>query len=114
MTTSNAVQLRVANLAHVPSKKNKHYPSFGGHRVLMDKKTKAWLDQCILSFESQLRCLSATPDAGIWTEQSARSSIASYPLPADDCWQQIPEIHVTMQRCSKGHEGAHVTVEQLT
>lgn len=103
--------LKVRNLGHVPSKKNMHYPSAGGTRVLMDKKAKAWLKSCTASFVSQLCSACPTSEAGIVTVPSLRSLIAS--LPHDDNWKVISEETVKAVRVPKGEEGADILIEQI-
>ena len=70
------------------------------------------MDKMVASIESQLRSAFATRDAGTWTDASVQSWIASC-VPADDCWAQVPEIHLKAELCKPGEEGASITIERL-
>jgi hypothetical protein len=34
-------------------------------------------------------------------------------VPADDCWEKIPEIVIRGELCQPGQEGATITIERL-
>jgi hypothetical protein len=107
---SNAVVLVVRGMGHVPSKKNSKL--WTGQKLITKPEYQAWIQIAIYAFECQLRSGTVTDADATLTERQRRSSIASS-LPADDCWDWIPELHVRAERCAKGQEGATVTVERI-
>ncbi len=64
------------------------------------------------AFVLQLSSVFQTGDGLTLAANSIRSLIASS-MPADDCWEQIPEIHVTAESCEPGSEGASIVIERL-
>lgn len=64
------------------------------------------------SFVSQLLCAFRTEDGKTLTGSSLQSVIA-LSVPADDCWMQLPEIHIRGELCPPGQEGATITLERL-
>ena len=99
----------------MPSFKNKkrvarrrNGPSF----LMTKKEVKQWMDICKAGLEFQLRSVIPTTDAATQMVLSAQSLIALF-VPQDDCWQQIPELHVTACRVSDGTEGATITIERI-
>jgi len=72
---------------------------------------KKWMKSVILSFASQLRYDSVMTENGMATAVPLQSLIAL--LPHDDCWQAIPILAITSQKCQPGAEGATITIERL-
>lgn len=70
----------------------------------MKKITDAIVSQCLSAFQ--------IADVRICQESSIRSSIA-WSLPADDCWEKIPEIIIRGELCEVGQEGATILIERL-
>jgi hypothetical protein len=64
------------------------------------------------SFVLQLLSAFRTDSGGTLTGCSLRSAIA-LSMPADDCWTQIPEIHLKAELCEPGQEGASIMIERL-
>lgn len=71
-----------------------------------------WMDQAILSIESQLRSALRLTDEKIRTVASPRSWIASY-VPLDDSWTWVPEIVLKSEKCDEGQEGATIVIERI-
>ena len=105
------ITLAVRQQGHVPSFENKKRVTRQGG-LITDPKTKAWMERCILGFESQLFCGSATIGGGMPTGLQQRFLIASS-LPLDDSRQFIPELHVYCEEVAKGEEGAIIIIEKL-
>mgnify|MGYP001588752767 CR=1 FL=1 len=109
------ITLAVRHQGHVPSFKNNKRAirlKRGGQKLVTETKTKAWMERCILGFESQLFCGSATIGGGMPTGLQQRFLIASS-LPLDDSRQFIPELHVYCEEVAKGEEGAIIIIEKL-
>lgn len=62
--------------------------------------------------KSQLESAYQTAIDGISTGCSLVSWIASH-VPADDCWELVPEIQITAELCEPGKEGAEITITPL-
>lgn len=107
---SPPIKLVVLGLSHVPSFKNGKMLARG--RLITDPKKQAWMNQCIASFESQLRSEFRTRGIAITTGQSALSLIASL-LPLDDSRKWIPQHSASTLQVSKGKEGAEITIEVI-
>ena len=73
------------------------------------QKRKEAITQAIVS---QLRSFFQTGEGGTLTGVSLQSQIASS-LPADDCWTEIPEIHLHAKLVSPGQEGAIILIERI-
>ena len=108
------ITLQIKGMGPVPSFKNSKEIAIRpeGKRFLMtEKRVKAWMNQAIASFKSQLLCGSVTTAPTTLTAAQLRSLIAS--LPADDNWKLIPVLAVTSSRCEPGEEGAIITITPL-
>lgn len=64
------------------------------------------------SFESELRSDFQQDAAQTLAGNSIQSWIA-WCVPADDCWELIPEIQVSGELCEPGQEGATIVIERL-
>ena len=64
------------------------------------------------SFESELCSAFQREGAQTLAASSIQSWIA-WCVPADDCWEMIPEIQVSGELCEPGQEGATITIERL-
>lgn len=80
-------------------------------RLITNPKRQQWMDQCVKAFVSQLNCSTAIGGGATLMEPQQRSLTAS--LPQDDCWSEIPELHVMARLVPKGDEGAIVSIERL-
>lgn len=104
-----ALILCVKGLGHVPSFKNGKMLARG--RLITGPKKQKWMEACIESFVSQLRFLSQTKEGATLTDALQQFLTAS--LPQDDCWQNVPELHLKVVPDEKGHEGAVITIDPL-
>lgn len=104
-----ALTLVVKGRGHVPSFKNGKMLARG--RLITSPKKQEWMNKCIASFQSQFVSLSPTIVGATLTESLARFLTAS--LPPDDCWQNVPELHLSVEKVEKGNEGATITIEPL-
>lgn len=99
---------------HIPSKKNRHYPSTPSSgrpaRVLLDEKVKERIERITRDFVYQLLSESATTGTGTATACSQLSRTLSL-LPEDDSWKWVAEHSVRCEAVPKGMEGAEITVE---
>jgi hypothetical protein len=76
------------------------------------KEHKAFMTNVTSGFLCQLRSAIPIEDVETLTERQVRSLIASL-LPLDDCWTNIPQLHVNVTLCAKGDEGADILIEPL-
>lgn len=102
-----SLTLQIQGLGNVPSFKN------GRQLFLTSPRKREWMNQCIRSFESQLKCELETRGGETLTAQQQRSLIASF-VPLDDSVQWIPEIRIVAIQVPNGQEGAMITIERLT
>lgn len=83
-----------------------------GRRLVTDRKVKQQMETIIEDFVSLLQSNSRTSGGETWMESHPQSWIALC-VPADDCWTQIPELHVSARLVPKGQEGVTITIEPL-
>jgi len=102
------IRLNVKGLGHVPSFKNSKI--WTGKKLITKPERQEWMRRCTQSFESQLRSLSQTSEAGMETAHLAPYSIASS-LPLDDSVHWIPELRVVVVFVEPGEEGAEIVIE---
>jgi hypothetical protein len=111
------VVLHVKGMGHVPSFKNKKRAIVDGKtgktRTLTEPKTKAWMEKCEASFESQLRSAYQTIATGTQTVRSLRSWIACV-APLNDSVRHIIEERIRVEFVAPGEEGASLTIERET
>jgi len=81
-------------------------------RPLTNPDHKKWMDQAILSIESQLLCALQITREKMRMVASARSWIALR-VPLDDSWRWCPEILVKSESCAPGDEGAVIEIHRL-
>lgn len=105
----------VVGIGAVPSFKNTkkivRNRKTGASFLITDPKKKKWMDQCIALFVHQLSCASLTRGGATSTDALPRFLTAS--LPQDDCWQNVPELHVSVEKVEKGNEGCEILIEPL-
>jgi hypothetical protein len=109
------IELRIKNQGHVPSfKNNKRAIRLKNNNLMLvtEKKTKAWMQKCIQSFESQLFSSTLTTGPVTSTVPHLRSLIASS-LPQDDSRQWVPELNIRSEEVDAGEEGAIIIIEQI-
>lgn len=83
-------------------------------RLITDPKKQKLMERYIQLIESALLSAYRTGGAGMPTEQSLQSWIASY-VPADDCLSVIPESGgYRVEHVEPGAEGIVILVERLT
>jgi len=70
------------------------------------------MERMVSSIVSQLQCAFRLTGEPISAGSLIRSWIASC-VPADDCWEKIPEIVIRGELCQPGQEGATITIERL-
>jgi len=73
---------------------------------------RKWMQACADSFALQLLCAYRTIENATPTGRSRPSWIA-LSVPLDDSVDWIPELHVLVERVSKGGEGADILIERL-
>lgn len=73
---------------------------------------KRQMQKIVDSFVSQLLCASRTISGGTGTAQWRRSLIV-LSLPADDSLNDLPEIHLKVERVEKGDEGALIEIQRI-
>lgn len=106
---SQSITLSVKGLSHVPSFKNKK--RIFGKRLVTKPEVKQWMDRCIRDLSFQLHSICQTTEGGTSMEQLRRFLTAS--CPADDCWQVIPELHISVGKVKRGEEGAVIEITPL-
>ena len=94
----------------VPSFKNRKI--IAGKRLITNPKQKKLMQRMEEHFVLQLLSAFRTDAAATSTGRSRAAWIRSS-TPADDCWTQIPQISVSGELCSKGKEGATITIERI-
>ncbi len=111
--TSLPLKLVALGLGHCPAMKNSKMLARG--RLITDPKKQKWMDQCIRSFESQLRSAFPTSAKGTWTEQQRLYWTALFERcpEFDDNWMVIPEITIKAVQVGKGKEGAVVEISVI-
>jgi hypothetical protein len=103
-------------------------PSFKNHKMIITKgpggrplprpllitkpEYQERMKQITESFVLQLLSAFRTDSGETLTGCSLRSAIALC-MPADDCWTQIPEIHLKAELCEPGEVGATILIERL-
>lgn len=106
--------LTVKGLGHCPSFKNSKLivQGKGKSRPLLITKPeyRAWMDRCVDDFESQLRSLYQTTEAGMPMARSLRCWIACV-MPLDDSVHHIQTIHLQAVKTVPGEEGAVIEIE---
>ena len=80
--------------------------------IVTDPVVKKQMEAIIEDFVSLLQSNSRTSGGETWMESHPQSWIA-LSVPADDCWTQIPELHVTGRLVPKGQEWVTITIEPL-
>lgn len=73
---------------------------------------KHQMRKIVESFASQLLCACQTANGGMGTARLRRSLIALL-LPADDSLNDIPEIHLKVERVDEGQEGALIEIQRI-
>lgn len=103
---SDVVRLQLEGMGHVPSFKNKK--RVAGKRVFTEKETRLWMEEAILSLQSQLRSAFPTSGSATSTEdcQPCLTALSEHSTDFDDSRQWIPELHVTCAEVPAGEEGA--------
>jgi len=106
----NPIKLDVRGIGDVPSFKNNKMIARG--RLITNPKRQKWMEHCIQLIESQLNYAMQTSAGETLTGQQALCWIAQS-LPCDDSRSFIPELHITAVDCTKGEEGATITIERI-
>ena len=103
---SPVIRLTIRGIGHVPSFKNSRV------LFLTNPRNRAWMEWCQDRFESQFFSAFQTAADGMPTAACPHSWIVSA-APLDDSVDWIPELHVLVERVSKGGEGADILIERL-
>lgn len=103
------VVLTVRLGCHIPSKKNHHYPSADGRRVLIDQSVRLRMKQLEEAILSELYSLSViiggeTPSACLKPLQTLLSGLC------DDSIKEIPSGSWGVRRVPKGQEGVEISI----
>lgn len=107
---SDVVRLQLEGMGHVPSFKNKK--RVAGKRVFTEKETRLWMEEAILSLQSQLRSAIRTNEPGTPTVHCppCLTALSGHSTDFDDSHQWIPEIHVLCREVPAGEEGAAIEI----
>lgn len=109
---SNEIKLIVILGRHIMSKKNKHYPSAGGHRILMDKKTKVHMENLENAILFELYSSSRTTESETHSEclKQLRTVLSGL---SDDSIREVPSGSWGVEYATKGNEGVAITITPL-
>lgn len=101
---------RIRGCGNLVSFKNSKMIARG--RLITDPKKQVKMEAYINAIVSDLLFAFQTHAAATRTVCLPPSAIASL-LPADDCWQWIPETTVSVIKVEPGQEGADIILERI-
>ena len=107
------VVLTVRLGCHVPSKKNHHYPSADGKRILIDKNIKQRMVELENAIACELFSLSAMLANGTPSECWRQLLMLLSGL-SDDSIAQVPSGSWDVRYVPKGEEGVEIHITEIT